>query len=397
VAEDVLSLERRSLARVFPALRLLAAIRLAFDLRKLMLAAGGLVLLQAGWFWLDWLFPASAAATPELADFTAPTGVELQGLAGTWEELSRLPTRIVEPERLLAAPLLAALEPGCSWAQMTHALLAVLWLILIWAICGGMIARMAVLQLGGTPSAGLTRAWRFLVRAAPSLIVAPLCPLLALGSCALFVAAFGLLYHIPWAGPVLAGLLLVLPLAAGLVMTLLAATLVAGWPLLQAAVASGAEDALEALSRTFSYITQRIGPFTALLLLAGLLGMIGLLFMDLLAASVIRLTHWGLGISVPEVSLATLFGGTGTQPAFLAVVFHAFWLGVVRLIAHAWTYSFFWTAASLLYLWLRQDVDGTPWDDLGPLDEAPELAIDGGALAGARPVAIPEPESTSLP
>ncbi len=42
-------------------------------------------------------------------------------------------------------------------------------------------------------------------------------------------------------------------------MTLFMAGLVAGWPLLQAATAGGAEDALDALSRIFGYLNQRFG------------------------------------------------------------------------------------------------------------------------------------------
>jgi hypothetical protein len=45
---------------------------------------------------------------------------------------------------------------------------------------------------------------------------------------------------------------------------------------------------------------------------------------------------------------------------------HAFWLGVVYLIAHGWIFSFFWTAAAYLYLWLRLDVDGSPWYEIEP-------------------------------
>ena len=38
----------------------------------------------------------------------------------------------------------------------------------------------------------------------------------------------------------------------------------------------------------------------------------------------------------------------------------------MNLVAHGWAYSFFWTAAALIYLWLRHEVDGTPWEDLDP-------------------------------
>ena len=51
--EEVSIPDRRSLTRFFPALRLVGAIRLAFDLRKLIIAAIGLALLQPGWSLLD--------------------------------------------------------------------------------------------------------------------------------------------------------------------------------------------------------------------------------------------------------------------------------------------------------------------------------------------------------
>ena len=49
-------------------------------------------------------------------------------------------------------------------------------------------------------------------------------------------------------------------------------------------------------------------------------------------------------------------------------------LGAVGLLAHGWIYSFVWTAAALLYLWLRHAVDGTPWTEIEPDEET----LDGG-------------------
>ena len=185
--------------------------------------------------------------------------------------------------------------------------------------------------------------------------------------CALIGAAFGLLYRLPVVGPALAGIGLFFPLAAGLVMTLFLAGLVAGWPLLQAATAGGAEDALDALSRIFGYLNQRLGAYAALVALAWLGGMLGLALVDLLTAGVIRLTHWSLGLTAP-IALDGVFlrhAAARRHPRFAGAT-HAFWLGVVRLLAHGWIFSFFWTAAAYLYLWLRQDVDGTPWTEIDP-------------------------------
>ena len=77
-------------------------------------------------------------------------------------------------------------------------------------------------------------------------------------------------------------------------MTLLIAALAAGWPLLQAATAGGAEDALDALSRIFGYLNQRLGSYVALVALAWLGGLLGLALIDLLTSGVIRLTYWSL-------------------------------------------------------------------------------------------------------
>jgi hypothetical protein len=135
---------------------------------------------------------------------------------------------------------------------------------------------------------------------------------------------------------------------------------------LHAAVAAGAEDAIDAVSRTFGYLNQRIGSFALLAGFAWVEGMFGVFLMNLLAGGVVRLTEWGLGLTGPAAHLAVIFGGAGGASLPVATAAHAFWFGVVRLVIQAWAYSFFWTAAALLYLWLRHDVDGTPWDEIEP-------------------------------
>ena len=87
----------------------------------------------------------------------------------------------------------------------------------------------------------------FSVRNAASLIVAPLIPFGGLALCGLMLAGFGLLYWVPVVGNVLGGLLFAIPLGHGCDHDALGDLLAAGWPLLQAAVAAGAEDALDAV------------------------------------------------------------------------------------------------------------------------------------------------------
>jgi hypothetical protein len=247
---------------------------------------------------------------------------------------------------------------------MVCALLSLIWVIVVWGVCGGAIARIAVVQVASLRQTGVAEALRFSLKSAGFLIVAALCPLLVLGICAAVAAAFGALYRLPVAGPALAGGALIVPLVIGVVMVLFVAGLVAGWPLLHAAVAAGALDALDAVSRTFGYLNQRIGPFVALLIFVWVEGIVGLFLMDLLLAGVFRVTEWGLGLTAPHGLVPAFLGGSGSPKGAVAAASHAFWVGALRLLAHGWTYSFYWTAAALLYLWLRHDVDGTPWTEI---------------------------------
>ncbi len=144
---EPINLDRRFLSRLFPGLRLVGAIRSAFDLRKLMIAALGLALLQLGWSVLDGLFPDSASMTPA----TSFSAGQIRTDAGdqSWASigLRRAHGRLSEPFWNLVSPLMALFDPQSGWAAMLHALLALIWLFLIWAICGCAICRIAVVRV----------------------------------------------------------------------------------------------------------------------------------------------------------------------------------------------------------------------------------------------------------
>jgi len=387
-----LNLDRASVLRHFPGLRLLSAIRLAFDLRKVLVAAAGLVLLQLGWSILDWMLPASADVTPELSWTSGVAGLRPLGLVWAESPGTFATERLLEPIRLLVSPLRALVEPGAGWGRMLHGLIGLLLLVVIWGICGGAIARIALVQIAKQRQMAIAEAFRFAFRSAIPLFLAPLCPLLGLVFCALVAAAFGALYRVPVIGPPLGGILLFIPLLLGLVMMMLAAGLVAGWPLMHAAVAAGADDALDALSRSFSYLSQRLGALAVLLLPIALQGFVGLVLVELLAAGVVQLTAWSLALTAPFDLIRPLFSGEGTAGSTIATILHTFWLAAVRLLAHGWVYSFTWSAAALLYLWLRNDVDSTPWTEI----ELP-VAPPKSASSQLRAATVQEPAASGSP
>ena len=372
MVEETMSPRRVSPYRRSGALRLVAAIRLAFDPRKLAIAALGLLLLQMGWTSFDGLLPASTGVTPDLDLFGPPRPAPTRAGGSNWigEHVIPQPLRLSEPIRVLTTPLQVLFDPASAWGAMLHALLGLVWLFVVWGVCGGAIARLAVIQEAQMRQPGIGEAIRFALRSAAALIVAPLCPLFGIAFCSLVGAAFGLLYRVPF-GATVAGAGLILPLSASLVMTLLAAGLVAGWPLLHAAMAAGADDALDALSRTYSYLNQRLGLYVAGVATAWLTGLVGLIGVDLLADGVIHLTQWSLSLTGGRALPEALFWQSDPGAGTAATATHRFWLGLVRLLAHGWIYSFVWTAAEFLYLWLRQEVDGTPRTEIDPLVAAP--------------------------
>jgi hypothetical protein len=358
--------ERRPFARLFSALRLAGAVRQAFDLRKLLIAALGLVIFQAGALLLNQIAPVGAVDAFEADDVVRKANGARDGELWSPSTVTQMNLRLSEPVRLLAGPLFAFVDPGNGWLRMLHAFASLLWLFVVWGICGGAITRIAIGRAAGMRQTSSPEALRFAWANVGPLIIAPLCPLLGVAVIALICIPFGFLYRIPSVGPALAGIGLVFPLVAGLVMALLVAGLAAGWPLLQAATAGGAEDALDAMSRIFSYLNQRLGSFVALVALAWLLGAFGLALIDLLTSGVIHMARWTLALSAPPKAIEPFFDASAPSPASVAGTAHAFWLGSVRLIGRAWVFSFFWTAAAYIYLWLRHEVDGVPWTEIEP-------------------------------
>ncbi len=209
------------------------------------------------------------------------------------------------------------------------------------------------------------------------LIGAPLSPLLAVALCAAFCAGFGLLYRLPIAlGPIVAGLFAFLPLLAGLVMAILVIGLAVGWPLMHATVAAEAEDGFDALSRSYAYVKHRPAYYAAYAALAWAIGTVGVVFVDVFAGLVLHLTQWGLSFGASkDVLLGLSRYDAPATVASLARNLHAFWLAAVRLLAHGWIYSYFWTTAAVIYLLLRHDVDGTALQHVAlPEREPPRVA-----------------------
>ncbi len=361
--------------------RLTRGIERAIDSRKLILAAVGILLVHGGWVALGVVFrdPAgpTIAALPRLGDVPTPFGP-----AGVVGAIIEAATRIADPYRALVGPARLLFGIGLGWRVTLYGALAMGWAVVVWSLIGGAIARIAVVQSAEAGTVGIMTALKFAIRKAVPLAGPPLSAGAGAGAFALIGGAIGLVYQVP-GGTIVGGALAGVSMVLGIVMALILLGLAAGWPLMVATVAAEGEDGFDALSRAYSYVYQRTTFYAACVAFAWVVGAVGLAFVGLFARTVIGLAAWGVALGAPDAAVAEGFGGAGTG---LGGALHGSWIGAVGLLAYAWIYSYFWTAAAQIYLILRREVDGAePHDVYRPGEEAepfaPEPSPDSAALA----------------
>ena len=319
-----------------------------------------MILIQAGWSVLDRLTTEHATFTSNLLGLDDAFGVG----AAYGRPLGAMFTdsliRVTEPPRVLIGPMRRLFSVNQGIAGTARAALTVLWAIIVMGVVGGAISRIAVVEAGRGERATLVESLRFALRSARSLIAAPLFPIATAAVCELGCMLIGLLYQAPAVGGAAAAVSLFIPLGLGFVAALLLLELAAAFPFIHVSVAADAESSLDALTRAFGYVNRRPVQFVACVAAAWLAGAALLVVVDLIAGMTIHLAAWGLsftapsaivtGLARPVLDVATSDSIEGTAPFF--------WAKVVRLLAHGWIYSYYWSAAAAIYLVLRRDVDG---------------------------------------
>ncbi|RUL87213.1 hypothetical protein [Tautonia sociabilis] len=373
--------------------RILGALSTSGDARALVLAGLGLLLMQGGWAALDVAFGREPGET--LREAVGPGGVpgwdSAAGGPGLVGAMTTGAMAAARPIRVLLGPIAGVFAIGQGNGSFCRSALATLWVLLVWGVAGGTIGRMAALRAGGSiERPRLRTSLRFVLRRTGALVAAPVVPLLLLGPLAAPGAVLGRLDQpgAPEADAV-AEVLLGLPLVLSVPMAILLIGVVIGWPLMVLTVVVEGEDAFEAIGRSFGYLAWRPGSFALAVLAAWAGGAAGILIASAFARLVVHLTAWSLAIGGPEDRIGPAFWlgsgpGTAGPPAIGP------WSAVVGGLLSAWIFTYAWSAAARIYVLLRQEVDGTPWADLGlPEEDARPFA--------PGPVPGPDPDDRGDP
>ena len=363
---------------VFPWLGLVGAVsRAIWPPHKILLAMLGVWLTWAGWSAISWSIAGTAlqdqAAVYRQSPWAHETG-RLGWISYTPGETSvdaasRFAAHAtVAPPAWYTRPFWDMFSPARSFAGVGLAFLCGLWAVAVWTFFGGVLTRLAAVELTRQNEASLFSAIGYASRRWRSYAVSALFPLLGVFAALVVPAAIAGLVARFDVGFFLVALLWPLGLLLGFVAATLLIAWLLGWPLIWATVSTeAADDPFDVFSRVFSYVWQRPFHYAFYVVVAAALGIIGWLIVSLLAELSLFLAAWGLSWGRGAQPTAEAIRGAGATAAVLA-----FWTNLVYFAVLAYLHSYFWTAATGVYLLLRYSRDGTPLDDVD-LEDASEL------------------------
>lgn len=422
--EQFFETSRARRLRTWPVLHLFRAFRIALDARKIVLGAAAAVLLAAGYRLID-LAPFAPAVDPLVLQIAhpwpwdeSPSGAlaapdQLRVLA--WKPWTQLWDAAMNGPVILR-PVLGFLEHGRrifqrgnSWPDAADAWTRLLWTLAVWSLLGTALSRMAAVQFARQTSPGLRESLSYALRQFPSAFGAPLLPLVFLGLFWLVCVVVGLVGRIPGVGEPLVGIFWFVPLILGLAMAAILIFIAAGWPLMICAGGVEATDAFDGLSRAYDYLLARPWYALGLTLLTLLYGSLLVFLLAAVTGTGIHIAEWATAGGMGDERVTGLTSDTplSIQPG---VVFPAkdgtstigsaaagFWLRVLAVLLWGFFYSYFWTAATVIYFLLRRSVDAEPLDKVN-VEPAPgagqKLPLVGMAAAEKREGEAPSPLAT---
>ena len=366
-----------------------------------------------------------------------------------WFLASQAPV-LVEPLLKFLSPIVRLFDPGANFWMRIFLFFLILWMLLMWAFFGGVITRMAIVQIAGKEGGGLRESIRFVRSRYLSYVFSPIVPILLIFAVVLGCMIFGLFHLIPVFGDIIVdGLFWWIILGAGFVMTLLVIGLV-GYPLMYTTLSAEGSDTFDALSRSYNYVYESPWNYIWYGFVSILYGAVVVFFVVFWSSLMVYLGKWGVSQTPltqtvnrsPEylfIYTPTSFGwrevmlkGSPVEitsdPAaagkdaegkpvpqtdgyyytrpdsakqymgeyrwwnYAGAGMVSFWMTLLFMMMLGFSYSYFWTAASMIYLLMRKKVDEVEVDEIYTEDEEFEEPVAPPKLAPTAPSA-----PTSIP
>jgi hypothetical protein len=361
---------------IFPWLILLRTFRIAISPTLLALATAAVLLTPLGWnlagaVFLDDEQWQELNQSPGVLEPSIPPALQ------TWlPDSIRVP--LFDAYFELSELLARFFQLKLTISQAAYLACGFLWTLALWAFPGGLITRRAVMQLATESAPGILSSGRFAGRRWLWYFLAPLYPVLAIAGVTLPIAAVGLLLRMHTGlGVAIAGLAWIFVAILSVGALWLFGGLIFGWPLMWPAISAERDgDPFEAFSRSYSYVYGKPLHYFFYVLIAAAFGALCWTVVFAAAMIVQEFGFWALSWGGGKTTVLEL----KTQ-AFRIAAGRFEWLhddalwkfgttliglvvALVRTVADAFRFTYFFTAASAIYLLLRYHVDEKEMDEV---------------------------------
>ena len=312
--------------------------------------------------------PSSSDSVPSTSDPMFP-----DRLLGVFSNLDGVYQRFTGPFRRLVDT--GAADAATQRMRAAYFLFGGIWNVAVWALLAGAITRIAAVYLGREERVGLRAAVGHAARNYGWYFASPFFPLIGVMLVAVPLVVMGMLLRFSL-GVFLASPLWVLMLIGGLVIAILLLGLMLGWPLMWPAISSEeGGDAFEAFSRSYSYTFQRPLHYLFFAGISVLFGGLCWLLVSQFAAAVVNLPLWFASLGAGPDRIELIVNGRGTGLEWLGSGLIRALNGLVLSIAAGFNYSFFFTAATAIYLLLRREYDRTELDEVFVVDAEDQFGM----------------------
>jgi hypothetical protein len=272
------------------------------------------------------------------------------------------------------------------WAAGEHTLYFLIFgllFLIVWAIFGGAISRIAAVHVARDEKLSMRQALRFSSGKFLSFVFAPLIPVVIVLAVGLVIAVGGLLLYIPFVGEILVGVFFFLALAGGFVMTLVALGTAGGLNLMYPTIAAEGSDSFDAISRSFSYVYARPWRMLWYTVVAIIYGAFTFLFVRLFIYLTLGFAHkfTGLWVARSTGGEQSMWNAIWPGPSLfhlpyelnsislsfgqkVAAFFVALWVFLAISFLGAYLISYYFSSSAIIYALMRREVDATELDDV---------------------------------
>jgi hypothetical protein len=293
----------------------------------------------------------------------------------------------------LTTPLLRLYQTDNTWRSFAFYLFGTLWMLAVWGFAGGMITRLAAVDLGREEQPGVRAEYRVTCRRWFDYFTAPLYPVLGTVIIALLSMPVGWILRAD-VGVLVGGVLWIFVLLGGILSAVLLLWLMIGWPLMWPAISSEETgDSFEAMSRSFAYAFQRPLHYVFYAAVATVLGLVGWTVVELVCQLALHAANWAVSWGAGYERLSQIANAPSTTAEVTALSVGASMIRAVDslllALSEAFAYAFFWVSATAIYLLLRLNVDRAELDEVWMPSETPRYP--------SPPAPAASPPSTSAP